>query len=79
MKHRSFIQRTGPEGTTETPCYTCAHCNTVVEIKSKTQDMGFCHMCFYPTCINCGALDKCDPFEKKLERIESRARMLTRI
>ena len=79
MNLKSFIQRSGPEGTTESKCYTCAHCNIIVEIKSKEQPMGFCHMCFYPTCIKCGALTKCDPFEKKIERLELRSRMLANI
>lgn len=79
MRLKSFVQDTGPNGTVEKPCFTCAHCSKIVILETKDQDMGFCHMCFYPTCVECGALDKCDPFEKKIERMESRARFLSQV
>lgn len=79
MKLRSLIQRVGPNGTIETSYFACAHCNTMVEIKSKDDPLGFCHKCFYPLCIKCGATNRCEPFEKKLERIEARDRMLKNI
>lgn len=55
---------------------TCAHCQKIYP-KPGTGDLaGFCHQCFKPVCLKCGALDRCDPFEKKLERIEARDAML---
>jgi hypothetical protein len=80
VKLRSFTEETHADGkVTYIPSFTCAHCNTIVEVKSKDQDMGFCQMCFYPVCLVCGAKDTCDPFEKKLERIEARARFLNQV
>jgi DNA-directed RNA polymerase subunit RPC12/RpoP len=71
MKLKSFIERVGPNGTTISTCFTCAHCNTIVE-QEKNKDMGFCHKCFYPLCLKCGANNRCIPFEKKIEMYEKK-------
>ncbi len=54
----------------------CAHCQHIYKKPGPKDPAGFCHMCFKPVCLACGAKDKCDPFEKKLERMEARARLL---
>jgi hypothetical protein len=58
--------------------FTCAHCSNVFPKPKPDEPYGFCHLCFKPTCVPCGALDRCDPFEKKLARMEARARLLER-
>lgn len=55
---------------------TCAHCQRVYPKPGPSDPVGFCHQCFSPVCLGCGKIDKCDPFEKKLERLEQRARLL---
>ena len=60
---------------------TCAHCNSIVFVKAGAQpsadEAGFCRACYRHICPQCdGAGLKCDPFEKKLERMESRERLL---
>jgi len=55
---------------------TCNHCGIIYPKPGPGQPVGFCHMCFSPVCFGCGAIDKCDPFEKKLERIERRSKFL---
>ena len=45
-----------------------------------TRDITF-HYFFYSACdklgcVECGKIDKCDPFEEKLKRLEQRDRML---
>jgi len=40
---------------------------------------GFCNLCFKSTCLPCGGIPKCDPFEKKLERIERRQKFLSNL
>ena len=55
---------------------TCNHCQAIFTKPGPGDPVGFCHQCFAPVCLKCGALDKCDPFEKKLERMESRSRLL---
>ena len=54
---------------------TCAHCSRVYPKPQNGEPSGFCHMCFSPVCLQCGALTRCDPFERKLERIERRDRL----
>lgn len=65
-------------GCDEIDTFTCAHCNTIQKVKPKErpEDIGgLCKLCFglvCPMCVGGG----CDPFEKKLEREEDRARTL---
>ena len=56
---------------------TCIHCNGVVFVaagKDPSDLGGFCVLCNRNICAACASTGKCDPFEKKLERIESRGR-----
>jgi rRNA maturation endonuclease Nob1 len=55
---------------------TCNHCQKIFNKPGPNDPVGFCHQCFAPVCLACGAIDRCDPFEKKLERLEQRARLL---
>jgi len=57
--------------------YTCGHCNNVKFVEPKQDPTtlgGLCKMCMKHICPDCCKAPKCDPFEKKLERIEARAR-----
>lgn len=54
---------------------TCAHCNRIYPKPGTHDPVGFCHMCFKPVCLACGAKDKCDPFERKLDRLEARSKL----
>lgn len=65
-------------GTTERDSFTCAHCNSIVFVKPKmsTAEMGgYCRLCMKPVCKNC-ADKSCTPFERKLEQMESRDRLM---
>jgi hypothetical protein len=55
---------------------TCAHCGAIYEKPAPGAPYGFCTLCFKPTCLRCGGSLRCDPFEKKLERIERRSKLL---
>lgn len=55
---------------------TCSHCQKIFDKPGPNDDVGFCNMCFAAICIPCAKLDKCDPFERKLERMEHRTRFL---
>jgi hypothetical protein len=65
-------------GCDEMDAFTCGHCNAIKAVKPKerAEDIGgICMLCFEllcPSCVGGG----CDPFEKKLEREENRARTL---
>jgi hypothetical protein len=57
----------------------CVHCGVVVFVgagKDPSDLGGFCMMCNRNTCSKCAATGKCEPFEKKLERIERRGQLL---
>jgi hypothetical protein len=78
---RGFYLITDGEGRTkEIPTFTCPHCTRVVpqteRLPNGDEAKGFCHHCMKPVCIRCGAKQTCDPFEKKLERVEARAAFL---
>ena len=55
---------------------TCAHCQRIFNKPGPNDNVGFCELCFAAICIPCAKLDKCDPFERKLERMEQRSRLL---
>lgn len=58
----------------ERDTYTCGHCNRVkhVEPKQRPEDLGgLCKMCMKLICPVCLKPGTCDPFEKKLERMEA--------
>lgn len=63
--------------------FTCGHDQevTVVPHGGRLEDVGtFCHICQRPICKACGAKMmktlKCDPFEEKLHREETRLRLV---
>ena len=58
---------------------TCSHCQKIFNKPRQNEDMGFCELCFAAICISCARLDRCDPFERKLERMERRAQFLRSI
>lgn len=58
---------------------TCVHCQQIFDKPGPGEEVGFCHFCFCQVCAQCGKLDKCDPFEKKLARMEASARLLKEI
>ena len=69
----------GPDGTIKEDTFTCVHCNNVVFIKknaSLAEMGGVCRLCMDHVCPACDAKGTCDPFEKKLERMEARDRLI---
>ncbi len=79
MREGGYIFCSDPDGgTEEASTFTCSHCNRVVIVKPKANPDkigGLCYACYKmvcPTCVGQG----CTPFEKKLEAMEARGRML---
>lgn len=72
---------TGPCGTTtyESDTATCRHCNYVWIVRStRMSDAdpgGWCALCRALICKHCAG-KPCEPFEKKLDQIEARDRMM---
>ncbi len=65
-------------GIFETDTFSCFHCSRVVRVKPKMDpaDMGgLCKLCMKHICKHCVG-KACVPFEKKLERMEARERVL---
>jgi hypothetical protein len=62
----------------ECDTFTCAHCGGIVHVKSKCNpdDLGgMCRLCMKMICPQCVDLG-CTPFEKRLEQVEKRDRIL---
>lgn len=62
-------------GVKECDTFTCSHCNSVVHVpvKASPDDLGgFCRMCAKMICPRCVQTGLCDPFEKKLKRMEDK-------
>ena len=60
---------------TEAETLTCNHCGKIFLKPGSGDPVGFCHMCFSPVCLECGKIDRCDPFEEKLKRLEQQSRL----
>jgi hypothetical protein len=76
---RGYYRETGPEGTVEHETFTCAHCQRLVKCSVPPNpdiDGWNCRQCFARICRYCASKQVCDPFERKLERIEARASLL---
>ena len=57
---------------------TCCHCNFVFFLKpyqDPAEVGGFCRLCMMHTCTKCADNGGCEPFEKKLEAMESKDRL----
>lgn len=68
----------------EADTFTCGHCNGIVFCQAtpslpKPDIGGFCRLCYKHICGKCADKRSCDPFEKKLERMEQRARFLNAV
>lgn len=69
---------------------TCSHCNSISFVlpgvmpttrdeAGRAHGLPRCRMCDAFICLRCGDrldIEGCDPFEKKLERMEARGRLL---
>jgi hypothetical protein len=67
------------KATIEKDSFTCVHCNSVVFVspmRDASEVGGFCMLCMKHICSACASTGACDPFEKKLERMEARDRLL---
>ena len=69
----------GGQKTVTRDTFSCCHCNAVVFVKPKADPSemgGFCRLCMKHVCKKCEALGKCVPFERRLEEIERRGKLL---
>lgn len=76
----AIITNVDNDRTVEMDTYTCSHCNSVHFLNdaagNKLDPGGFCMICFKQICGPCADKGSCDPFEKKLLRMEARGRFL---
>lgn len=78
---QGYAMIVGPERTAEADTITCAHCQRVVFLHNqdgtKKADVAVrCGMCDRLMCVPCAEKARCEPFEKKLEAIERRGRLI---
>ena len=64
----------------ESDTITCSHCQRVVALherdgRRKSGVAVHCHGCDRLVCVPCAETGRCEPFERQLEVIESRARL----
>jgi hypothetical protein len=62
--------------------FTCAHCGRVVIVPHKARPDecgGLCMLELKPVCPKCHTIGTCTPFEKRLEQMEARSRLLAAI
>ena len=72
---RGSRQETLGEGVTEYDTFTCGHCGTHRHVRHKENPEdtgGLCKQCMKLICPKCLGTGRCDPLEKKLERMEKR-------
>ena len=75
---KGYLVETGPLGSVTVETFTCSHCNRIGEVKGRQAHelLGVpCMACFALICPDCAKKAVCEPFEKKLEAIERRARL----
>lgn len=54
--------------------YMCPHCQEhFLTVKGSGRPRGFCTKCMAPTCGKPDCEARCDPWQKKIDRIEQRA------
>jgi hypothetical protein len=61
----------------ETDTFTCSHCNSIqfihkVEGMAKSDPGGFCRACTKSICGPCVDINRCIPYEKKMEELEKK-------
>lgn len=82
MQRLNEVQVTGPTGTVVTPLATCGHCQYQLAIEPSrsahiiVRIAAPCGGCGKYLCGPCRATGGCDPWEKKMERMEARDRLL---
>jgi len=73
----TLIEQDGTESHCDT--FKCGHCQRIVKVPPRCAPEkmgGMCKTCSSLICPRCVQIEKCIPFELKLERIESRNRFL---
>lgn len=61
-------------GKKEMDTFTCHHCSRIVHVNTPEDAGGMCKVCMKLICGPCVGKGTCTPWERKLEKIESRER-----
>lgn len=68
-----YFRWEGPDQVKEATSFTCGHCSfvTAVPLMADPANIGgMCKLCGKLICPRCVNLERCDPIEAKLERME---------
>ena len=73
--------REGNDGSTlkERDTVTCGHCSHIECVQPGMMPADKCSMCQRYVCGRCAAIPECRPFEKHLESIERRGKLLAEV
>lgn len=75
----TFICTSADGKQTHFDSYRCGHCGLPAVVRPKHRDTdigGWCRICASNVCPRCVVSGRCDPFEKAIERVEAKGRML---
>lgn len=92
LRPQGFVQIFSDRPTVERDTITCGHCQAVIFVKpasaatvylvpqiqgpDKEEPGAACRVCMRAVCLRCCAIGTCTPWERRLERAESRDRFL---
>lgn len=95
LKPKGYATIVDPSAKVEFDTCNCGHCQRVLFTKPGSaqtvylflrpggevkEEMGaFCRVCMRPVCLQCHDVGRCTPWERALERAESRSRFLASV
>lgn len=72
-RQEGYFRYESPDEVKEATSFTCQHCGFVVPVPLLADPAnigGVCKLCMGLICPRCVSLGRCDPIERKLERME---------
>lgn len=92
LRPQGQITVTGEDTLLERDTLSCGHCTAIVMVKPGTFATTYylpnligpptevpgamCRVCMRPVCLTCHGEGRCLPFERRIEQMEARGRML---
>ena len=77
-KGSGYVLVSDPDGGgRESDCFTCVHCQRIVEVppKATAKSVGWCLRCDKPICRRCADDGNCKPWDRQMDAMERRDRL----